>query len=159
MSETGREMGIPRRRHPKKTVSSSCQHLGTVGSMCACHCRPPDLQSRFAGRYARGLSAQTIRNRLHASNPRFYRVAMTALYHQAHSCWCLQHLWNLNDMFSHESRFFRWMQCVGVHLPHWKNEARRHWRQSQCREISRGNFAISGNPLSLQSGIKLYPPR
>ena len=31
--EVGREVGVPRRRHPKKTVSSPCQHLGAVGCL------------------------------------------------------------------------------------------------------------------------------
>uniref|UniRef100_A0A8C4ZZQ5 Transposase Tc1-like domain-containing protein n=1 Tax=Gadus morhua TaxID=8049 RepID=A0A8C4ZZQ5_GADMO len=73
-----------------------------------------DLQSRFAGRYGRRLSAQTIRNRLHAANLRSHRAArspaMTALQRQARLRWCRQHVhWNLNMwrnvMFSDESRF------------------------------------------------------
>uniref|UniRef100_A0A8C5A5A7 Transposase Tc1-like domain-containing protein n=1 Tax=Gadus morhua TaxID=8049 RepID=A0A8C5A5A7_GADMO len=63
-------------------------------------------------RYGRRLSAQTIRNRLHAADLRSHRAARspatTALHRQARLHWCHVH-WNLNMwgniMFSDESRF------------------------------------------------------
>ena len=60
-----------------------------------------------------------------------------------------------------ERNIFWWRQCidVGQHLPHLKNKACHHWRQSQCRDISKWDSATSGNPVSPQSGIELYPPR
>uniref|UniRef100_A0A4W6C1J2 Transposase Tc1-like domain-containing protein n=1 Tax=Lates calcarifer TaxID=8187 RepID=A0A4W6C1J2_LATCA len=84
-----------------------------------------DFQSRFAGRYGQRLSAQTIRNRLHAANLRSHRAArrpaMTALHHQARLGWCRQHVhWNLNMwrnvIFSDESRFCLWQMDRRVRI-------------------------------------------
>ena len=57
--------------------------------------------------------------------------------------WWLLHWW---------SNILWWRQCDGVgrHHLHWKNQACHHWRQSQCREISRINSATSGSPISPQ---------
>ncbi|KAL6490978.1 hypothetical protein MHYP_G00013230 [Metynnis hypsauchen] len=111
MSETGRKVGIPRRRHPKKIVSSPCQYLST------------DLQSRFTGRYSRRLSAQTTRNTLHVAN---------LPSHQARLHWCQKHMhWNLNMwrnvMFSDECRFC--LRQLDRRVKDWR---RRRERYADC---------------------------
>lgn len=55
MSETGREVDVPRRRQHKKTVPSPCRQSRTIGSL---------LQYRFGGCYSRLFSTQTIWDRL-----------------------------------------------------------------------------------------------
>jgi len=74
----------------------------------------PELQRRYRHRYGTDLSAQAIRNRLHAARLKARRPArkpaMTYLHRQAGLRWCRQHRpWNLkrwrNVMFSDEARF------------------------------------------------------
>ena len=92
--------GRLRSGRPKKTTPQE-DHFITLSALRCRRLSSTDLQSRFAGRYGRRLSAQTIRNRLHAANLRSHRAdrspAMTALPHQARMHWCRQHVhWNLN---------------------------------------------------------------
>ncbi|KAL6470251.1 hypothetical protein MHYP_G00213700 [Metynnis hypsauchen] len=110
---TGDVRDRPRSGHPKKTTAQEDCFL-TLSVLRYRRLSSTDLQSRFAGRYGRRLSAQTIWNRLHAANLRSHsaarRPAMTAFHCQTCLRWCLQHVhWNLNmwrnDMFSDESRF------------------------------------------------------
>ncbi|KAL7876007.1 hypothetical protein AOLI_G00109700 [Acnodon oligacanthus] len=87
MSETGREVGISRRRHPKNIVSSPCQYLGTVG--CLQICRTLWSTSLCPDNLEHGANLQ--------SHQAARRSAMTALHHQACLRWCQQHVhWNLN---------------------------------------------------------------
>ena len=94
MSKT---MGIPSRRHPKKTMSSDCQHTGTAGSLlriCS-HGLQNDISD--------GSLFRQSRKRLHKAN-------LQALHHQPHLRWFWQHMrWNLNMwsnmMFSDRLRF------------------------------------------------------
>uniref|UniRef100_A0A8C5CF93 Transposase Tc1-like domain-containing protein n=1 Tax=Gadus morhua TaxID=8049 RepID=A0A8C5CF93_GADMO len=83
---TGDVKDRPRSGRPKKTTPQEDRFI----TLSALRCRRlsfTDLHSRFAGRYGRRLSAQTIRNRLHAANLRSHRAArspaMTALHRQA----------------------------------------------------------------------------
>ncbi|KAL7828173.1 hypothetical protein AOLI_G00313250 [Acnodon oligacanthus] len=110
---TGDVRDRPRSGRPKKTTPQEDRFL-TLSVLRYRRLSSTDLQSRFAGRYGRRLSAQTIRNRLHAANLRSHqaarRPAMTALHRQARLRWCRQHMhWNLNMwrkvLFSDESRF------------------------------------------------------
>ena len=110
---TGDVRDRPRSGRPKKTTPQEDRFL-TLSALRNRRLSSTDLQSRFAGRYGRRLSAQTIRNRLRAANLRSHRAArrpaMTALHLQARLRWCRQHVhWNLNMwrnvMFSDESRF------------------------------------------------------
>ncbi|KAL6470420.1 hypothetical protein MHYP_G00215390 [Metynnis hypsauchen] len=110
---TGDVRDKPRSERPKKTTPEEDRFL-TLSVLRYRRLFSTDLQSRFAGRYGRRLSAQTIQNRLHTANLQSHRAArrpaMTALHHQTRLRWCRQHVhWNLNMwknvMFSDESRF------------------------------------------------------
>lgn len=97
---TGDVRNRPQSGRPKKTAPQEDRFL--ILSALRNHMQSyTDLQSGFAGLYGRWLSAQTIRNRLHAANLWSHRaarrLAMTALHHQARLRWCWQYVhWNLN---------------------------------------------------------------
>ena len=97
---TGDVKDRPRSGRPKNTIPQEDRFI-TLSALRCCRLPSTGLQSRFAGRYGRRLSAQTIRNRLHTANLRSHRAArspaMTALHRQARLRWCRQHVhWNLN---------------------------------------------------------------
>lgn len=110
---TGDVKDRPRSGRPKVTTPQQDRYI----SMSALRNRrlsSRNLQARFAGRYGRRISDQTVRKRLHAANLRARKPAkkpaMTALHRQNRMRWCRQHRpWNLNMwrnvMFSDESRF------------------------------------------------------
>ncbi|KAJ8381891.1 hypothetical protein SKAU_G00026690 [Synaphobranchus kaupii] len=108
--ETGEVKDRPRSGRPKKTTPQEDRFL-TLASLRNRRLSSRDLQARFAQRYHRQISDQTVRNRLHmASLHAARKPAMTALQRQARLRWCRQHRqWNLrmwgNVMFSDESRF------------------------------------------------------
>ena len=80
---TGDVKDRSRSGRPKKTTPQE-DHFITLSALKCPRLSSTDLQSRFAGRSGRRLSAQTIRNRLHAANLRSHRAArspaMTALH-------------------------------------------------------------------------------
>ncbi|KAL6479536.1 hypothetical protein MHYP_G00129690 [Metynnis hypsauchen] len=124
MSETGHEVGVPRRRQPKKIVFSSCQYLG--------------------------LSAQTIRNRLHADNLWSHRAArrpaMMALHRQAHLHWNLN-MWR-NVMFNNKSRFC--LRQLDRRVKVWRRCRERYANCCTDRVISFG-----GGSVMVWGGISL----
>ncbi|KAM3870151.1 RNA helicase Mov10l1-like [Diretmus argenteus] len=111
--ETGEVKDRPRSGRPKKTTSQEDRFL-TLASLRNRRLSSRDLKARFAQRYHRQISDQTVRNRLHMASLRAYKAArkpeMTALHRQTRLRWCRQHRqWNLrmwgNVMFRDESRF------------------------------------------------------
>lgn len=99
----GCNVGIPKKRHHKKTIPSSCQHsTGSIGRLpqsCS-----QDLQDDMAYDW---LPRQS-----RTANLQCYRAErrLSWMQHQGHLRWCLQHVyWSLkicrNIMFSDESRF------------------------------------------------------
>ncbi|XP_036949845.1 zinc finger and SCAN domain-containing protein 31-like [Acanthopagrus latus] len=83
---TGDVIDRPRSGRPKKTTPQEDRFL-TLSARRNRWQSSTDLQSKFAGRYGRRLSAQTIRNRLHAADLRSHRAARrptaTARHRQA----------------------------------------------------------------------------
>ena len=111
--ETGEVKDRPRSGRPKKTTPREDRYI-TLSALRNRRLSVRILRDRFARRFGRRLSDQTIRNRLHATNLRARKAArkpaMTALHRIARMRWCRQHLrWNRemwqSVLFSDESRF------------------------------------------------------
>ena len=110
---TGDVKDRPRSGRPKKTTPQQDRFI-TLSALRNRRVTAPELQRRYRHRYGTDLSAQAIRNRLHAARLKARRPArkpaMTYLHRQARLRWCRQHRpWNLNRwrnvMFSDEARF------------------------------------------------------
>uniref|UniRef100_A0A667ZNY4 Transposase Tc1-like domain-containing protein n=1 Tax=Myripristis murdjan TaxID=586833 RepID=A0A667ZNY4_9TELE len=145
---TGDVRDRPRSGRPKKTTPQEDRFL-TLSALRYRRLSSTDLQSRFADRYGRRLSAQTIRNRLHAANLWSQRAArrpaMTALHRQARLRWCQQHVhWNLNMwrnvMFSDESRFC--LRHLDRRVKAWRRRGERYADCCTDRVTSFGGVSV-----------------
>ncbi|KAL6483664.1 hypothetical protein MHYP_G00085360 [Metynnis hypsauchen] len=115
MSETGCEVGVPRRRHLKKIASSPCQYLGTVGCLLQICSQglQDDMADGFLPRQSGTDCTQPISGLIGLPGG-LPRLPFTI---RSHLRWCRQdvhcnlNMWR-NVMFSDESRFcLRQLDC------------------------------------------------